>query len=60
MLGDYEKGLHEAGIRNLVATTVPGAGHYAPEEAPAEVWAAIESRLAGLSGSAPVSGPARA
>ena len=60
-LGDYEKGLHEAGIKNLVATTVPGAGHYAPEEAPAEVWAAIESRLAGLSGSAPAfSGPARA
>ncbi len=40
-LDDYAAGLRAAGIERLTTAEVPGAGHFAPEEAPAELWARI-------------------
>jgi pimeloyl-ACP methyl ester carboxylesterase len=42
----YETGLRGAGIQQLTVGTIEGAGHFAPEEAPEAVWAAIEGFLA--------------
>ena len=41
----YLSGLREAGIQNLHSALIPNAGHFAPEEAPLEVWQAIEGFL---------------
>ncbi|GII63786.1 alpha/beta hydrolase [Sphaerisporangium krabiense] len=40
-IATYESGFRAAGIENLTTAVVPGAGHFAPEEAPAEVWRLI-------------------
>ncbi|WP_406316839.1 alpha/beta hydrolase [Streptosporangium sp. NBC_01639] len=40
-IATYAAGFREAGIENLTTAVVPGAGHFAPEEAPAEVWRLI-------------------
>ncbi|MGI8334486.1 alpha/beta fold hydrolase [Actinomadura scrupuli] len=37
----YAAGFREAGIENLTTAVVPDAGHFAQEEAPAEVWRLI-------------------
>ncbi|MEV8637641.1 alpha/beta hydrolase [Streptosporangium sp. NPDC051023] len=37
----YAAGFREAGVENLTSAVIPGAGHFAPEEAPAEVWRLI-------------------
>lgn len=51
-LAAYEQGLRDAGLRNLTARMVDGAGHFTPEEAPQEVWRAISEHLA-TAGSSP-------
>ena len=40
-IATYAAGFREAGIENLTTAVVPGAGHFAQEEAPAEVWRLI-------------------
>jgi pimeloyl-ACP methyl ester carboxylesterase len=40
-IATYSAGFREAGIENLTTAVVPGAGHFAQEEAPAEVWRLI-------------------
>jgi pimeloyl-ACP methyl ester carboxylesterase len=37
----YVDGLRLAGLTDLGAALIPGAGHFAPDEAPAETWALI-------------------
>nr|WP_191910087.1 alpha/beta hydrolase [Microbispora cellulosiformans] len=39
----YAAGLREAGVRNLTTALIPGAGHFAQEEAPGDVWDLIHS-----------------
>ncbi|MEW9547319.1 alpha/beta fold hydrolase [Nonomuraea sp. NPDC050783] len=46
-LAAYARGFREAGVGNLETALVPGAGHFAPEEAPARVW----SLISGFAGS---------
>ncbi|GAA4587278.1 alpha/beta hydrolase [Planotetraspora phitsanulokensis] len=43
----YAAGLRAAGLENLTTALVPGAGHFAQEEAPAEVWRLIHAFAAG-------------
>lgn len=38
----YAAGFRAAGIANLTTGTIPGAGHFAPEEAPEAVWHLID------------------
>ena len=40
-IATYAAGFREAGIENLATALVPDAGHFAQEEAPAEVWRLI-------------------
>ncbi|MET8007055.1 alpha/beta fold hydrolase [Nonomuraea glycinis] len=40
-IATYAAGLRAAGIEDLTTAVVPDAGHFAPEEAPAEVWRLI-------------------
>jgi pimeloyl-ACP methyl ester carboxylesterase len=40
-IATYAKGLREAGVTNLTTALVPGAGHFPPEEKPAELWRII-------------------
>jgi pimeloyl-ACP methyl ester carboxylesterase len=47
-LADYATGLRNAGLTNLNTGTIDGAGHFAPEEAPKQIWKAITSHLAQL------------
>lgn len=47
-LADYANGFRSAGVTNLTTGIIDGAGHFAPEEAPAQVWNAISSHLAHL------------
>lgn len=47
-LADYATGLRNAGLTNLNTGAIEGAGHFAPEEAPEQVWKAIISHLAQL------------
>jgi pimeloyl-ACP methyl ester carboxylesterase len=49
-LAVYRDGLVAAGLRSVRTALVDGAGHFAPEEAPAEVWAAISAHIAGAGG----------
>ncbi|MCP2324325.1 pimeloyl-ACP methyl ester carboxylesterase [Hamadaea flava] len=45
-LDAYAAGLREAGASTLECALIPGAGHFAPEEAPDAVWSTV-SRYAG-------------
>jgi pimeloyl-ACP methyl ester carboxylesterase len=47
-LADYPNGFRNAGVTNLTTGIIDGAGHFAPEEAPTQVWNAISSHLAQL------------
>ncbi|WP_415975055.1 alpha/beta fold hydrolase [Rhodococcus sp. 077-4] len=47
-LADYATGFRNAGLTNLNTGTIESAGHFAPEEAPEQVWKAITSHLAQL------------
>jgi pimeloyl-ACP methyl ester carboxylesterase len=38
---DYVAGLRKVGIQNLQQALIPGAGHFAPQEAPAATWQRI-------------------
>jgi len=40
-LEDYAEGLRQAGVERLQTGTLPHSGEYAPEEAPAELIAAL-------------------
>lgn len=40
-IGDYLRGFSAAGLRTVQHGLVPGAGHFAAEDAPAEVWRLI-------------------
>lgn len=42
---DYADGFRGVGLDTLTTRIVEGSGHFAPEESPAEVWAAISSQL---------------
>jgi len=42
---DYREGLAAGGVRNLTTKLIEGAGHFAPEETPARVWAAISAHM---------------
>jgi pimeloyl-ACP methyl ester carboxylesterase len=42
---DYRGGLSAAGVRNLTAKLIEGAGHFAPEEAPTRLWATISAHM---------------
>ncbi|WP_327091033.1 alpha/beta hydrolase [Nonomuraea sp. NBC_01738] len=46
-LAVYERGLREAGVRNLTTAMVPDAGHFAQEEQPARVWRLIHEFASG-------------
>jgi len=48
-LSDYEAGLRAAGVEHLTSATIPGSGHFAPEEAPGEVFAEIQRHVERLS-----------
>jgi len=37
----YATGLRASGLTNVTTTVVTGAGHFTPEDAPGQVWAAI-------------------
>lgn len=37
----YERGLRDAGVRDVTTAVLPEAGHFAQEETPAQVWRAI-------------------
>jgi pimeloyl-ACP methyl ester carboxylesterase len=52
-IADYRDGLAAAGVRNLTAELVEGAGHFAPEEAPECVWAAIAAHLRAMPADSP-------
>jgi pimeloyl-ACP methyl ester carboxylesterase len=40
-LETFADGFRRAGVSDLGAALIPGAGHFAPEEAPAQTWAPI-------------------
>ena len=42
----YLKGFVDAGVRRVERGVIPGAGHFAPEEAPEAVWREIASFIA--------------
>jgi pimeloyl-ACP methyl ester carboxylesterase len=46
-IGPYVRGLRDAGVTHIQSALVPGAGHFTPQEAPAETWRLI-ARFAGL------------
>jgi pimeloyl-ACP methyl ester carboxylesterase len=48
----YAAGLRKAGVKDVTTALVPNAGHFTPEEAPADVWKALVSRWCGPDGSA--------
>lgn len=37
----YVAGFHQAGLTDVRSATIPGAGHFAPEDAPDAVWASV-------------------
>jgi pimeloyl-ACP methyl ester carboxylesterase len=47
--GAYVEGMRAAGVRDVQGVTIPGAGHFAPSEAPAEVARALKTFM-GLAG----------
>jgi pimeloyl-ACP methyl ester carboxylesterase len=44
-LGTYAEGLRSAGVRDVRTVRIGGAGHFAPEDRPTEVWAALRTLL---------------
>jgi pimeloyl-ACP methyl ester carboxylesterase len=42
-LGRYVRGLRQSGLRNVAGRTIPRSGHFAPDEQPQEVSAALRS-----------------
>ncbi|TCC61374.1 alpha/beta hydrolase [Kribbella pittospori] len=44
-LDDYAEGFHRAGVTSLTTDLIPGAGHFAPEEAPEASWTCIARHL---------------
>lgn len=42
-MDDYAAGFRAAGIKNLRTGLIEGSGHFAPEEAPDQVWDRIEA-----------------
>ncbi len=47
-LDAYGEGFRAAGVAEVVTAIVPGSGHFAPEEAPAETWQLIAEFAAGV------------
>jgi pimeloyl-ACP methyl ester carboxylesterase len=41
----YVDGFHEAGVADVRSATIPGAGHFAPEDAPEAVWERLATLL---------------
>jgi pimeloyl-ACP methyl ester carboxylesterase len=46
-ISPYVQGLRDAGVTHIQSALMPGAGHFTPQEAPAETWRLI-ARFAGL------------
>ncbi|MET9338673.1 alpha/beta hydrolase [Nonomuraea sp. NPDC003804] len=46
-IATYAQGFRESGIQHLTTALVPGVGHFAQEEAPAQVWKLIHDFAAG-------------
>jgi len=42
----YADGLRNSGVRNLTTAVIADAGHFTPEEMPAEVWRTIHEFIA--------------
>jgi pimeloyl-ACP methyl ester carboxylesterase len=42
-MADYAAGFRAAGVRDLSTAVIPGAGHFAPDQAPDEVWRLIQA-----------------
>jgi pimeloyl-ACP methyl ester carboxylesterase len=49
-IADYAAGLASAGIQAVHTVLLEGAGHFAPEEAPENVWAVVEAHIAASTG----------
>jgi pimeloyl-ACP methyl ester carboxylesterase len=45
-IGDYVEGFGKAGVRDLRSGVIPGAGHFAPDQAPADTWRLITAEFA--------------
>jgi pimeloyl-ACP methyl ester carboxylesterase len=44
-LDEYAEGFRRAGVTSLTTDLIPGAGHFAPEEAPEATWSRIAQAL---------------
>jgi pimeloyl-ACP methyl ester carboxylesterase len=44
-IGEYADGFRRAGVQNLSTRIIAGAGHFAPEESPLDVWTAISAQV---------------
>ena len=44
-MAPYLAGFRAAGLTDVRHARIPGAGHFAPEEAPAQTWRAIADFL---------------
>lgn len=40
-IADYVAGFERSGVRDVSSAVIPGAGHFAPDSSPAEVWRRI-------------------
>jgi pimeloyl-ACP methyl ester carboxylesterase len=49
-IASYAAGLRDAGVKHVTTALVPNAGHFTPEEAPADVWRFISDGDDGSAG----------
>jgi pimeloyl-ACP methyl ester carboxylesterase len=41
-IDDYVEGFRKAGVHDVRSALIPGAGHFAPDQAPADTWRLIK------------------
>jgi pimeloyl-ACP methyl ester carboxylesterase len=52
-IDSYAHDLRAAGVRQLATAAVPGAGHFIPDEQPAQLWRHIHQFIAGIGSTSP-------